>query len=143
MDMKKRCENLRDSYKAIEIEQLKLDNFKFEPESFEEDIVTGSDSEFPYAKHHFKIRGYGNIEYPRKRQHIREKIAKVRNEILEVENYIQSIEDPEMRNILIMYYELGMSQEQIAKQCGYDRSTISKKIKDYWSREQLSHNSHF
>ena len=56
MDMKKRCERLRASYKSIEVEQQKLDNFKFKPDSFQEDIVTGSDSEFPYSKHNFKIR---------------------------------------------------------------------------------------
>ena len=132
MDMKKRCENLRNSYKAIEVEQIKLNNFKFQPESMEEDIVTGSDNEFPYAPHHFKIRGYGSVEYPKQRNKLREKIAKVRAEIEEVERYIESVEDPEMRNILTMYYELGMTHEQIAERYGYERSTITKKIKDFW-----------
>ena len=132
MDMKKRCENLRESYKAIEIEQIKLNNFKFKPESMEEDIVTGSDNEFPYAPHHFKIRGYGSVEYPRQKNKLREKIAKVRAEIEEVERYIENVEDPEMRNILTMYYELGMTHEQIAERYGYERSTITKKIKDFW-----------
>lgn len=139
MDMKKRCERLRASYKSIEIEQLKLDNFKFKPESFQEDIVTGSDSEFPYSKHHFKIRGYGSIEYPRRKQALLDKIARIRSEIEEVERYIQSVEDPEMRNILTMYYELGMTQDQIAKECGYEQSTISKKIKTFW--DDVSYNS--
>ena len=132
MDMKKRCENLRNSYKAIEVEQIKLNNFKFQPESMEEDIVTGSDNEFPYAPHHFKIRGYGSVEYPKQRNKLREKIARVRAEIEEVERYIESVEDPEMRNILTMYYELGMTHEQIAERYGYERSTITKKIKDFW-----------
>ena len=132
MDMKKRCENLRNSYKAIEVEQIKLNNFKFQPESMEEDIVTGSDNEFPYAPHHFKIRGYGSVEYPKQRNKLREKIARVRAEIEEVERYIDNVEDPEMRNILTMYYELGMTHEQIAERYGYERSTITKKINDFW-----------
>lgn len=132
MDMKKRCEYLRNSYKTIEIEQIKLNNFKFQPESMEEDIVTGSDNEFPYAPHHFKIRGYGSVEYPKQRNKLREKIARVRAEIEEVERYIDNVEDPEMRNILTMYYELGMTHEQIAERYGYERSTITKKINDFW-----------
>ena len=135
MDMKKRCENLRHSYKAVEVEHQKLENFKFKPDSYQEDIVTGSDSEYPYTEHHFKIRGYGNIEYPKRKAALANKIAKIRAEIEEVERYIQSVEDPEMRNILTMYYELGMTQEQIAQQYGYERSTISKKIKDFWAEK--------
>ena len=135
MDMKKRCENLRDSYKAVEVEKQKLDNFKFRPESFQEDVVKGSDSEYPYTEHHFKIRGYGSIEYPRRKQMLLDRIAKIRNEIEEVERYIQSVEDPEMRNILTMYYELGMTQEQIAEQYGYERSTIAKKIINFWAEK--------
>ena len=136
MDMKKRCESLQDSYKNIEIEQIKLANFKFQPESIQEDIVTGSNSEFPYEPQHFKIRGYGSIEYPKKKQELRAKIARVRAEIREVEAYIESVEDPEMRNILSMYYILGMKQEQIANKYGYERSTISKKIKEFWKQEE-------
>ena len=135
MDMKKRCENLQNSYRTIEIEQIKLDNFKFQPESMEEDIVTGSDNEFPYAPHHFKIRGYGSVEYPKKKNRLRAKIAEVRAEIREVEAYIDAVEDPEMKNILTMYYVLGMKQEEIAKRYGYERSTISKKITEFWEQE--------
>lgn len=135
MDMKKRCENLAARYKEIEVEQLKLQNFKFKPESEQEDIVTGSDSEFPYAPHHFKIRGYGSVEYPKQKNKLREKIARVRAEIREVEAYIEAVPDPEMRNILTMYYVLGMKQEDIAEECGYEQSTISRRIKEFWEQE--------
>ena len=135
MDMKKRCENLRHRYKEVEIEQQKLDNFKFKPESYQEDVVSGSDNEFPYAKHHYKIRGYGNIEYPRRRAALREKISRIKGEIEEVERYIEKVENVEMRNILTMYYEMGMTQDQIAEEYGYERSTISKKIKEFWDEK--------
>lgn len=135
MDMRKRCENLKHRYKEVEIEHQKLENFKFKPENYQEDVVKGSDIEFPYAEHHYKIRGYGNVEYPRRKNALREKIARIRAEIEEVERYIQSVEDPEMRNILTMYYELGMTQDQIAEQYGYERSTISKKISVFWGEK--------
>lgn len=134
MDIKSRCENLRDRYKEVEIEQQKLDNFKFEPESYQEDVVTGSDSEFPYGKHHFKIRGYGSVEYPKRKQALREKISRIKDEIAEVERFIESVEDVETRNILTMYYELGMTHEQIADEYGYERSTVTKKINDFWAK---------
>lgn len=135
MDMRKRCENLRHRYKEVEVERQKLENFKFRADSYQEDVVTGSDSEFPYTEHHFKIRGYGSIEYPRKKSTLQNKIAKVRAEIEEVERYIGSVEDLEMRNILTMRYELGMTLDQIAEQYNYDKSTISKKIKKFWEDE--------
>lgn len=131
--MKERCENLKHRYREVEVEKQKLDNFIFEADSYQEDVVTGSDSEFPYTKHHFKIRGYGSIQYPRKKESLENKIARIRSEIEEVERFIESIDDPEMRNILTMRYELGMTQEQIADQYGYERSTISKKITDFWT----------
>lgn len=133
MEMKERCENLKHRYREVEVEKQKLDNFIFKADSYQEDVVTGSDSEFPYTKHHFKIRGYGSIQYPRKKGSLENKIARIRSEIEEVERFIEGIDDPEMRNILTMRYELGMTQEQIADQYGYERSTISKKISDFWT----------
>lgn len=143
MNMRRRCENLRHRYKEVEVERQKLDNFKFSANSYQEDVVTGSDSEFPYTKQHFKIAGYGSIEYPRRKGELLDKIAKIRSEIEEVERYISSVEDLEMRNILTMRYELGMTLDQIAEQYHYDKSTVSKKIKKFWNEKQLSTNSTF
>ena len=134
MMMKEKCERLKHRYKEVEIEHQKLDNFRFSPDSYQEDVVSGSDSEFPYTKHHFKIAGYGSIEYPRRKEALANKIANIRAEIEEVERFIENVEDVEMRNILTMYYELGMKQQQIADECGYDQSTVSKKITDFWEK---------
>ena len=131
--MKKKCESLRHRYKEIEVEHAKLENFKFAPTDYQEDVVKGSDTEYPYTERHIKIQGIGNVEYPRKKEAIAAKIARIRREIEEVEEYIASIDDVEMRNILTMYYELGMTQDQIANQYGYERSTISKKMKEFWA----------
>jgi len=136
--MKEKCERLKHRYKEIEIEHQKLENFRFDPDSYQEDVVTGSDSEFPYTKHHFKISGYGTVEYPRRKDALRAKIARIRQEIEEVERFIEKVDDVEMRNILTMYYELGMTQEQIAEECGYEQSTISKKIKEFWQHSYTS-----
>lgn len=58
--------------------------------------------------------------------------------MLEVEQYIDRIEDAELRQIFEMRYIEGMKLEEIAEALNQERSGIGKKITAYL---QLSHNS--
>lgn len=58
--------------------------------------------------------------------------------MLEVERYIDKIEDAELRQIFEMRYMEGMKLEVIAETLNQERSGIGKKITAYL---QLSHNS--
>lgn len=130
---KSRCENLRQRYKRIEIEKAKLQNFNFTPTDTQEDVVSGSMSEFPYAQTHIKVTGIGSIEYPRKKTEIYSKILSIRKDILEIEDFIDNVEtDETTRNILQMIYVLGMTQEQVAGELGYEQPAISKKLAAFW-----------
>ena len=58
--------------------------------------------------------------------------------MLEVERYIDKIEDAELRQIFEMRYMEGMKLEEIAEMLNQERSGIGKKITAHL---QLSHNS--
>ena len=56
-----------------------------------------------------------------------------------LEEWIDSIDDPETRTIIRYYFRDGMSQTEIGAKLGYDQSTISIRIKSIL--RQLSYNS--
>ena len=57
---------------------------------------------------------------------------KLQAKIIEAERFIETQTDSELRTILRSYYINGLSQEEIGKLLGYDRSTITKKLKRFW-----------
>lgn len=70
---------------------------------------------------------------------------KLKKECEEVEKFIDSIEKSVDRRIAEMYYVEGRekpTQEWVAKQVGYERSYISKKINEILKLSHNSQNSH-
>lgn len=82
------------------------------------------------------IRGYGSIKWQRLQVQYRQKAAKLERQILELENFLDSVEDPEMRQILRYRYEDGMTHEQVGEVLGYSRQAIQKKEERFWNQEQ-------
>lgn len=60
----------------------------------------------------------------------RKRIEKLHKECLEVENFIESIEDSLTRRIFRMHYVDGVSQCDVAKKIYASQSFVSKKIAD-------------
>jgi len=60
-------------------------------------------------------------------------------EYLKIGNYIETIEDLEIKQIMRYRFMDLMNWEQIGDKMGYERTTISKKARDYIKN---SHNSH-
>ena len=58
-----------------------------------------------------------------------ERLAK---RLREAEEFIQSIDDPEIRTIFRMYYIAGMSQERIGEELHCVQSRISQIINQFW-----------
>ena len=58
-------------------------------------------------------------------------------EYLKIENYIKTIEDSELRTIFRMRFLDLKKWEEIGRKFYSDRTTISKKVREY-----ISHNSH-
>lgn len=95
------------------------------------DTVSGG----PGNTQHFKIEGFPYPEYSRKKTLLyarKATLASLEMELLEtlnqVEEFIASVNNSEMRRILTMRFIDNKNFEQIGKILGYDRTSISKKI---------------
>lgn len=84
---------------------------------------------FPHTK---SISGYGDSVYVDVRQKLYEKQRQIQDEIAFLEDWLDSIEDPEMRDILRLQYVNGLTQEQIAAELGYSVITIKRRLRDFW-----------
>lgn len=82
--------------------------------------------------HTISISGYGDPSYMDVRQKLYEKQRQIQAEVAFLEDWLDSIDDPEMRDILRLQYINGLTQEQIAAELGYARETVSRKLKAFW-----------
>lgn len=126
----------------------KLDYYANNPIGGSHGVVKGSMNRFPYAECHFVVGApdvRGNEERYKKVQSLIIELGNKKKEYedfqLEIDYAIEEIEDIEIRQILQNKYIDHMTDSEIGKSMGYDRSTISKKI-DRFFENQLSHNSH-
>lgn len=101
--------------------------------------VTGSSADFPYTEVRTSVQMYDPYEDENVRQQIRRKEAdrlRILKEQEEVEDYINGIDDPEIKEIFELHYLEGKKQSEVAEIVNIDRSYVSKKISDYL---KLSH----
>lgn len=92
------------------------------------DSVRGSSDTFPYTEHTFSIEGVCTQKGYQLQKKLNNKLDELQNLLLEMENWLEEIDDLEMRAILRMKYRNGLTQEQIAGELGYSRSAIAVKI---------------
>lgn len=78
------------------------------------DVVSGSSDEFPYSARHFRIEGVDQSKESALQAKLRQKKKKLERELLKVEKYLDQIEDPEIRQIVRLRDELGMSWNDVA-----------------------------
>lgn len=101
--------------------------------------VTGSSADFPYTEVRTSVQMYDPYEDENVRQQIRRKEAgrlRILKEQEEVEDYINGIDDPEIKEIFELHYLEGKKQSEVAEIVNIDRSYVSKKISDHL---KLSH----
>lgn len=82
--------------------------------------------------HTISISGYGDPSYMDVRQRLYEKQRQIQQEIAFLEDWLDSVEDPELRDILRLQYINGLTQEQIAAELGYSVITIKRRLRDFW-----------
>lgn len=101
--------------------------------------VTGSSADFPYTEVRTSVQMYDPYEEENVRQQIRRKEAdrlRILKEQKEVGDYINGIDDPEIKEIFELSFLEGKKQDEVAEIVNIDRSYVSKKISDYL---KLSH----
>lgn len=135
---------LFEKYNAIEREikriNRKLDYYSQHPMSGIHGVVSGSRRDFPYSECHFVISGSDVKSDEARKQKIQnlmialqERKREYENIQIEIDIAIEEIEDIEMRQILQYKFIDRMTDYEIGNELGYERSTISKKISDFFS----------
>ncbi|MCR5754494.1 MAG: DUF1492 domain-containing protein, partial [Acetatifactor sp.] len=127
----------------------RLKYFEKHPVLAEHGVVSGSMKNFPYAQCHFVVSG-PNVKSDSERKRIVNQLIVdlhgheqlYEDMKLDIECFIESLDDIEDKAILRLKYIDKWTDEQIGSDLGYDRSTISKKIDKIITRSELSHNSH-
>ncbi len=93
--------------------------------------VTGSSADFPYTEVRTSVQMYDPYEEETVRRQIRRKEADrllILKEQKEVEDYINGIGDPEIKEIFELSFIEGKKQIEVAEIVGYSRGRISQKI---------------
>ncbi len=93
--------------------------------------VTGSSADFPYTEVRTSVQMYDPYEEENVRRQIRRKEADrllILKEQKEVEDYINGIDDPEIKEIFELSFLEGKKQIEVAEIVGYSRGRISQKI---------------
>ncbi|MGJ0687516.1 hypothetical protein ACR74R_12680 [Mediterraneibacter gnavus] len=101
--------------------------------------VTGSSADFPYTEVRTSVQMYDPYEEENISRQIRRKEAdrlQIMKEQRKVEDYINGIDDPEIKEIFELSFIEGKKQDEVAEIVNIDRSYVSKKISDYL---KLSH----
>lgn len=93
--------------------------------------VTGSSADFPYTEVRTSVQMYDPYEEENARRQIRRKEAdrlRILKEQREIEEYINGIDDPEIKEIFELSFIEGKKQIEVAETIGYSRGRISQKI---------------
>ncbi len=95
------------------------------------DVVSGSSDEFPYSVRHFRIEGVDQSKESALQMRLQRKKKKLERELLKVEKYLDQIDDPEIRQIVRLRDELGMSWNDVAAKCGSTIAAVKMKHKRF------------
>lgn len=96
--------------------------------------VTGSSADFPYTEVRTSVQMYDPYEEENVRRQIRRKESdrlRILKEQEEVEDYINGIDDPEIKEIFELAFVEGKKQQEVADIIGYSRGRISQIISEY------------
>ncbi len=109
----------------------------------EQDIVRGSNPDFPYQPVSFHTSGYNIQDDEKKRyqiynltQSLDKDVRATEERRLEVEEFIEGIADMTDQLIFTYIYLDRLTQEQAAKKLHMDRSRISRRISKYFPQNE-------
>jgi DNA-binding MarR family transcriptional regulator len=109
--------------------ESRLEKQQFKPKEELADTVKDYRTGYPKT---IVIRGYGDKEWQRLRDVYYMKLGDICGRIQRMEDFLNSVEDAELREILRLRYQDGLSQEEIAERLNYSRSAIQKKEERFW-----------
>lgn len=109
----------------------------------EHGVVKGSMTDYPYAERHIVLSG-SDVKDDQARidaisqllVELSEKRAEYARLNLDIALSLEMIFDDEMRNILFLKYVENKSDVEIAKELGFERSTITHKINSFFKNQR-------
>lgn len=105
---------------------------------FTSDKVKGSSSSFPYCERNFKVSGYDYDSYYAKLKRLEKRLARKLDELMDerdkVLDYIDTVQDSTMRQILMLKYINGLTWDQIGREIGYSRVGVRKKHAKFFAK---------
>ena len=113
-----------------EVEQARREYLNAKP-VYEADSVVGSTEENPENRV-IPIEGYTYHNIDRKLKRYEKLIKKLDDEIDHLEDWIDSIPDSLMRQILQLRHRNGLGWGQIGVELGYHRTTVQKKHDEFF-----------
>lgn len=132
---KKDLSKLKDLNKEILILQRQMTDIQVKA-NIVSDTVKCSSPRFPFTEHCIKVTGVDVDGYDRKVARIRRAIIKKLHEALdkkaEIIEYIETVEDIEVRNILMLRYSECLTWEDIGNVMSMDERTARRKFMKWW-----------
>lgn len=130
---KRRLEEYRSEKQEIEELRCRLQALKAQDYT-RVDTILDYKSGYPVPQ---AVVGTDIDAYWARKEYLQSKIKNLSQRCLEVERWIEDIQDSTIRRIFRLYYEDGKKQREIATILHIDQSNISKKIEKYLSETTL------
>ena len=114
-----------------EIKELKQEIDSMCRDTTTKDSVTGSSPHYPYTIHQIVIEG---VDYEHRPivEAMQRQLQRAINQRMEIEEYIASIDDSQIRQVIRLKYVQGYSWQRVATVLGYrDEGTMRKKLDKY------------
>lgn len=129
-----KLQNIQKEIKIIQQQISNIDCNKF----YRHDGVTGSELNFPYVKRVIGIKGYDYDAYYTKLDRLNKKLKRKLEALMDerdrVMDFINTVSDSVLRQILILKYINGMTWEQIGAEIGYSARSIRRKHASFFQQ---------
>ncbi len=100
------------------------------------DTVSGSSSDFPYTAHPVTITGkeHPSSRIQRREQRLNARIAQLQQDVDEIDAFIDSLEDSQLRQIIHCHYILGYSWVKTAGMTHITEGAAKMMVRRYFKR---------
>lgn len=113
---------------CLEIEELEKRIEKLKTREVSDKVLTSKD-DFPYNQYELKIQGYEDDKYIKKiKTRLIRRIIRCKNLRLEIEEFIDGIEDSRTRLVFQLRYIEGKSWVYISRQLGSSNESYARMI---------------
>lgn len=106
------------------------------------DKVSGSSAVFPYCARSFTVSGTQQYDYDkyyaklgRLQKQLSDKLEELMDERDRITNYINSLDEPIIRMILMCKYVNCMTWEQIGREVGFSSMSVRRKHRTYFKKD--------